>query len=246
VAWTYNQVLQQLALTTNSLGGITTPALLNTVYDTNPLTVANFNIATGSSVFSFLFLKQKMLNSQEGLFMALASTATNPLRGFIESQTASLVYGNPILTNAAGQPVVGAFGVVRDAENGQPLTLNEIEDIRIRVQSSWMILDVYQYAFIGNRVYPTRPEVIVDVCGYERPDADTLDLTTDILLPDVLGSAIVQGAIAECYRDDEYLEQAARAGEFYTAWVKALTSGMAQIEQQTNPTVDAQKGYRAA
>jgi len=240
---TYNDCLRQLALTTNALGGTTTPALLNTVYDTVPLTEANFTVATGSSIFSFNFLKDKLLNAQESLFMALASTATNPLRGAIESQTDSLAYGDPVLVNAAGLPVVGAFGTVRDAENGQPLTLNEIEDIRIRVQSSWMVLDVYQYAFVGNRVYPTRPEVIVDVCGYERPDTDSLDLTSNILLPDILGPAVVQGAIGECFRDDEYMEQAARASGLHAQWVTALSRGMAQIEQQTNPTVDAQKAY---
>lgn len=242
----YNDLLRQLALTTNALGGATTPSALNTAYDVTPLTVANFNVATGSSIFSFTFLKEKLLNAQEGLFLALASTATNPLRGAIESQTAALVYGAQILTNAAGLPVVGAYGTVRDADNGQPLTLNEIEDIRTRVQSSWMILDVYQYAIIGDRIFPTRPEVIVDVCGYERPDADTLDLTDEILLPDILGPAMVQGAVAECYRDDEYLQQSGRAAEFYQAWITALHTGMAQIEPQSNPTPDAQSKYAAA
>lgn len=246
MALTYNSILRELAITVNALGGTTTPALLNTVYDTVPLTEANFTSATASSIFPFGFLKDKLLNAQEGLFMALASTATNPLRGAIESQTASLAYGDAVLVNAAGARVVGAFGAVHDATNSQPLTLNEIEDIRIRVQSAWMILDVYEYAFIGNRIYPTRPAVIVDVCAYTRSDADTLDLTSNILLPDILGPAMVQGAIAECYRDDEFLQQAARAGEFYEAWIKALASGMAQVEQQTNPTPDAQAKYQAA
>jgi hypothetical protein len=243
---TYNDVLRQLALTTNSFGGATTPSTLNSTYNTTPLTIANFNVATGSSIFSFTFLKEKLLNAQEGLFMALASTSTNPLRVAIESQTASLAYGAQILTNAAGLPVVGAYGTVRDASNSQPLTLNEIEDIRIRVQSSWMVLNVYQYAIVGDRIYPTRPGVIVDVCGYERPDADALDLTTEILLPDILGSAMVQGAIAECYRDDEYLQQSGRAAEFYQAWITALRSGMAQIQPQSNPTPDAQTAYAKA
>lgn len=243
MALTYNSVLRDLAIVTNALGNAATPAQLNTAFDTVPLTVANFNVATGSAVFPFGFLKSKMLDAQETLFLALASTATNPLRGFIESQTDSLAYGDAVLVNSTGQPVVGAFGAVRDAENGQPLTLNEIEQIRIRVQSSWMVLAVYEYAFIGNRVYPTRPEVIIDVCGYERPDADTLDLESNILLPDVLGPAIVQGAIAECFRDDEYMEQAAQAGAIFSGWINALRAGMAQVEQQTNPTPDAQKVY---
>jgi hypothetical protein len=234
----YNALLRQLALTVNALVGAR-PATLQTTYETVPLTDANFQ----SSIFSFGFLKDKLLNAQENLFMALASTATNPLRATIESQTDSLSYGDQVLTNAAGLPVVGAYGTVRDAENSQPLTLNEIEDIRIRNQSSWMILDVYQYAIVGDRIYPSRPAVIVDVCGYARPSSDSLDLTANILLPDILGPAMVQGAIAECFRDDEYMEQAQQAGNNYSAWIMALKSGMAQIQPQSNPTPDAQAVY---
>ena len=177
--------------------------------------------------------------------MALASTATNPLRPFIESQTDTLAYGAQISTNAAGLPVVGAYGAVRDAENSQPLTLNEIEDIQARNinPNSMFKLAVYQYAILGDRIFATRAGVIVDVCGYERPDTDSLDLESDILLPDVLGPAVVQGAIAECFRDDEYLEQAARAGTIYSGWVNGLRAGMARIEPQTNPTPDAQTAY---
>jgi hypothetical protein len=248
VALTYNTLLRQLALTTNSLGGATTPAMLNSTYDTVPLTEMNFSVATGSSIFSFGFLKDKLLNSQEGLFLALASTSTNPLRRVVESQTDSLAYAAQITTNAAGLPVVGAYGTVYDAESNEPCTLNELEDIRSRHlnPNSMFILPVYEYAFLGDRVYHTREEVIIDVCGYERPDADALDLESTIILPDILGPAMVQGAIAECYRDDEYLPQAARAGEFYQAWIKALQSGMARIEPQSNPTPDAQKEYAAA
>lgn len=244
----YNTLLRQLALTVNALGGVTTPAALNTVYDTVPLTEANFTSITASSIFSFNYLIDKLLNAQEGLFMALASTSTNPLRRFIESQTDSLAYGDQITTNAAGLPVVGAYGAVRDAETSRVLTLNEIEDIQLRVQNpnSMFKLAVYQYALVGDRVFPTVEEVIVDVCAYERPVTDTMDLTSDILLPDILGTAVVQGAIGECYRDDEYMEQAGQARSYYGQWVAALQSGMAQIQPQANPTPDAQKAYARA
>lgn len=245
VSLSYNDLLRQLALTTNSLGGTTTPAALNTVYNTVPLTIANFTSPTASSIFSFNFLKDKLLNAQEGLFMALASTATNPLRRFIESQTASLAYGAQITTNAAGLPVVGAYGTVRDAMNSQPLALNELEDVQLRAinPNSMFKLAVYQYAIIGDRIFHTRTNVIVDVCAYERPDTGSLDLTSDILLPDILGPAVVQGAIGECYRDDEYMEQAQQARGIYTQWVQTLQSGMAQIQPQSSPTPDAQAAY---
>lgn len=248
MAQTYNNLLRQLAITVNALGGTTTPAQLNAVYDTVPLTEANFTVPTASSIFSFNFLKDKMLNAQESLFLALASTATNPLRKFIESQTATLAYGDQIAVNAAGLPVVGAYGAARDAETGRVLTLNEIEDIQLRVENpnSMFKLQVYQYALVGDRIFPTVTGTIVDVCAYERPDADALDLTSDILLPDVLGEAIVQGAIGSCFRDDEYMDQAAAARSIHNQWLIALHKGMAQIQSQSNATPDAQSKYRAA
>jgi len=241
----YNTLLRQLAVTVNALGDTTSPSALNSVYDTVPLIEANFTVATGSSIFSFNYLKDKLLNAQEALFYALASTATNPLRRFIESQTAALSYGDQITTNAASLPVVGAYGAVRDVETGRVLTLEEIENVQLRVinPNSMFKVRVYQYAIVGDRVYPTVDEVLVDVCAYERPDTDALDLESDILLPDILGPAMVQGAISECYRDDEYLEQSGRAGEYFSRWVQALQSGMAQIQPQTNPTPDAQAVY---
>lgn len=242
----YNTILREIAITVNALGGTTTPAQLNAVYDTVPLTEANFTVATASSIFPFNFLKDKMLNSQERLFWALASTATNPLRVFIASQTASLAYGDVVDTNSDGLTVVGALGAVRDVETEQPLTLNEIEDIQIRNRSTWMRLKVFQYALIGTRIYPTVDAVTVDVCAYERPDTDTLDLTTEILLPDVLGPPMVQGAIGECFRDDEFMEQSRQAMSLHNAWLAALGAGMAQIQQQTNPTPDAQVAYLRA
>lgn len=238
----YNTILRELAITVNALKGAQ-PVALQTTYETVPLTETNFQ----SSAFPFLFLIDKMLNAQEALFMAIASIAEQPLRGFIESQTAALAYGDEILTDSASTPVVGAYGAVYDAVNNEPCTLNELEDIRSRHENpnGMFKLSVYEYAILDKRIYHTRANVIVDVCAYERPDADTLNLTTNILLPDILGPAMVQGAITECYRDDEYLEQAARAGQIFTAWVTALQSGLTNIQPQSNPTPDAQRAYAA-
>lgn len=248
MALTYNTILREVAVTTNALAGTATPAGLNAVYNTVPLRVSNFNAATGSAVFPFRFLLDKILNAQEALFLALAFTPANPLRGFIESQTDALPYGAPILVNSASLPIVGAYGAVRDAESGEPCTLNELEQIRLRHQASWMVLQVYEYAILDKRIYHTREEagVIVDVCAYTRPDTDTLDLTSDILLPDILGPAIVQGAISECFRDDEYTEQAAQAGVIYSGWLTALKAGLSEVRPQSNPTPDAQKEYATA
>lgn len=237
---TYNTILRQLAMTANALAGAT-PAALQTTYETVPLTSANFD----SSVFSFGFLKDKLINSESGLIYAIASTAGQPLRSAIMSQTAALAYGARIVSNAAGLPVIGEYGAVRDSSNGEPLALNELEGIRDRHLNagSMFKLAVYEYAIVDKRIYATRPDVVVDVCAYERPDSDGLDLSADMLLPDVLGPAVVQGAIAECFRDDRYIPQAQAAGSFYSAWVAAIKQGLTNVQPQANPTPDAQRAY---
>lgn len=241
MAVSYNTLLRQLATTLNAFGDATTPSALNAVYDSVPLTEGNFTAQTGSAMFSFNFMKDKILNAQEGLIFAIASTADHPFREVLLSATDPLAYGDLIGTDSAGLPVIGVYGAVYDEDDSEPCTLNEIEIIRLRHQASWMVLSVYEYAILDKRIYHTRADVIVDVCAYDRPDTDALDLTDNIILPDVLGEAIVDGAVAMCFTDDEYLEQGGRGGQLYSAWIAAIKGG--QTAPQSNPTPDAQKAY---
>lgn len=241
MALTYSTLLRQIAMTCNALVGAV-PATLQSTYATVPLTAADFD----SSVFPFGFLKDKMINSQEGLIMAIANTDNHPFRASLISQTASLAYGVLIPeANSAGAKIVGMYGAVRDATSFEPCTLNDVESIRSRHLNpgSMFKLAVYQYAIVDKRIYHTRTNVIIDVCAYTRPVSDSLTLTDNILLPDVLGPAIVQGAIAECFRDDQYIPQAQAAGSLYGAWIAAIKGGLSNVEPQSNPTPDAQKAY---
>ena len=225
---TYNDVLRTVALAVDALVG-TVPADLETAYSTNPLTSANF----ASAILPFTRLKDAVLNAEAGLVAAVLSTDNHPWREPFRDATAALAYGDPIPdTGAGGGTVVGGYGAVYDSTNDHPCTRNELEQIRDRVinpNSMWKI-DVYWYAINDRRLYHTRTAAKVDVCTYDRPDALTLDLTDPILLPDVLVPAYVDGALAECVRDDEFTTQAQLFGAMYTAWINGIKSGLTSVD----------------
>lgn len=225
---TYNDVLRQVALAVDALVG-TVPDDLETTYSTNPLTSSDF----ASAILPFTRLKDAMLNAEAGLVAAVLSTGDHPWRESFRDVTAALSYGDPIpAVGAGGGTVVGIYGAVRDSSSGQPCTRNELEQIRDRVinpNSMWKI-DVFWFAINDRRLYHTRPTATIDVCTYDRPDALTLDLTDDILLPDVLVPAYVDGSLAECVRDDEFVTQANLFGGMYAAWLAGIKSGLTSID----------------
>jgi hypothetical protein len=228
---TYNDVLRQIALAVDALVG-TIPADLETTYSTNPLTSADF----GSAILPFTKLKDAMLSAEAGLAMAVLSTGDHPWRESFRDATAPLTYGDPIpAVGVGGGTIVGIYGAVRDSTSGEPCTRNELEQIRDRVinpNGMWKI-EVFWFAINDRRLYHTRTAATIDVCTYDRPDALTLDLTADILLPDVLVPAYVDGALAECVRDDEFAEQAGLFGGMYTAWINGIKSGLTSVDPTT-------------
>lgn len=231
MAVTYNDILRELAISVNAITGAT-PSLLETSYSTSPLTSANFQ----SSIIPFTGLKDKMLGGQEDVISIVASTGDHPWRAFIETQTTSLPYGSLVSTNSAGVPVIGSWGDVRDAVSGQPCTKNELRQIQDRVinpGNMWLI-SVYWYARSDQRIYHTVANVIIDVVAYVRPDADTLDLTAAILLPDDAAAAIINAALMRCIRDDEFMAQSARFGELFNAWVSQVKAGYVSVNSTSD------------
>lgn len=225
---TYNTVLRQIAIAVNALTGAVA-ATLETSYATVPLTSANFQ----SSILPFTRLKDAMLNSEAALINTVLSTAEHPWRASFTSQTAPLAYGALIpATNAGASVIVGSRGAVRDSVSGEPCTKNELEQIRDRVinpNGMWKI-EVFWYAVDDQRIYHTRSNVVVDVCTYARPVADSLVLTSNILLPDITVPAYVDGALMECVRDDEFMAQAERFGGMFNAWQNAIKAGLTTID----------------
>ncbi len=227
MAVTYGNVLREIALAVNAVTGAT-PALLQTSYSTVPLTSANFQ----SSIFPFLGLIDKMLDGEAELITTVASTSNHPYRSALMSQTDNLAYGDLVATNAAGDLVIGVMGDVRDAATSEPLTKNELRQIQDRVVNPggmWLVA-VYWYCLSDRRIYHTVANAVADVVAYVRPDADTLDLTTNILLPDDALPAYVHAALMACIRDDEFMAQGARFGELFMGWVAQVKAGYSPVD----------------
>lgn len=229
MAYTYNMALRQLGLKTNSIVG-TQSTDMESTYATSPLTSANFN----STIYTFLFLKEQILNAQEGLLLAIALTEKHPWREFVgPSSVNNLSSGDRVTTTAAnGAQRVGAWGAVRDTSDSKPCTRKSLRQVQDRIDNpnTLWIMPVYWFAQDGDRIRHTRTTVNLDVCTYTRPDAAALSLTSNILLPDILGPAIVDGAVMMCFRDDENLVQAGRSGELYAAWLNAIKAGQTVVE----------------
>lgn len=225
----YNTIVRQVAIAINSLIG-TVPTDLQATYSNVPLTAADFD----SSIHPFGFIKDKVLNAQEGLIMAIASTEGHPWRELIGPSTIDgLAHGARIpAVGANGLQVVGTYGAVRDSTDGTVLTRKKLQQIRDRVANpnGMWIMPVYWFHIEDRRVEHTREEVDVDVCTYERPDSDSLDLESEIIVPDVTGSAMADGAVMECVRDDEFVAQSQTYGTFYQAWLTAIKSGLTVVE----------------
>lgn len=219
---TYSGVIRQVALRSGMLRGAQVESL-QTSYSTDPLTQAELTILKDAPNTPLYALLDYVLNAESGLVSAIASTANHPFRASITEQTSALTYGAVIpFTSSDGSTVVSEiYGAVRDNATSEPMTENQLEQIRDRVQNpddTWLIQQ-YWYAIFDRRIYHTVTSVIMDVCVYDRP-AMSASLSTSIVLPDVLVPAYVDGALSSL--DPQY-------GKIYGEWVVAIRNGQKSI-----------------
>jgi len=162
-----------------------------------------------------------MLNSQGKIITAVAYQGDHPYRAYLTSQTAALTYGLVIpSTDSSGNKIIGVYGAVRDNADGNIMIEGNLSQIRARVSNpgTMFLVDTSLYAIDDRRIYHTTTSVVIDVVTYTRPSADSLTLTSTILLPDDAVPAIVHGALEECIRDDEFVAQAQRFGSIFEEW----------------------------
>jgi len=228
VSVTWNTILRQCAISVNAITGAT-PALLETSYSTVPLTSANFQ----SSILSFTSLKDKAINGESKLISAVASQGDHPYRAVLTSQTSALTYGTLIPSTDSGgtNKIIGVYGAVRDSSGGNVMVKGNLSQIRARVTNpnTMFLVSTGLYATDDRRIYHTTTSVVIDVCTYTRPSADSLVLTSNITLPDDAAPCYVQAALEECIRDDEFMAQASRFGEQFNRWLSGVT-GMNSVD----------------
>lgn len=196
MAVTYNFVLRQIALGARMLRGDSTPGLQTSYEDT---TLNQWDLIPDGK-YPLDSLIDAMLDAEGALANAIADTGGHPWRSYLLAYTSPLTSGDVMpSTDADGNPIIGIYGSVYDGDDASIVcTEQPTEVIRRRLlTSSYWVIPVYYYAMDGNGIIHTRTTVVVQVCFYNRATQLTaVQANNDMLLPDSLVAAIVNGALA--------------------------------------------------
>jgi hypothetical protein len=202
---TYHQILSQIAVRHGALIGGQVVAV-DSSYRTSPLTSAEFG--ENAATFPFSAYKGALLLAEEALVTTIANYVDKPGRGKVYhawrrpllSQTAAISPAAIIpATNSASKQIIGAYGAVRDASNGNELVEHAVDDIQRAkrgIADGWIKTAVYQYAIDGDFIDHTRTTVKIDVCTYDGAAQGTaIDSNSAMLLPDAVGFVLVCGGV---------------------------------------------------
>lgn len=224
----YHDLMAAVAVRVNALDGTDAPQLQVT-YSARPLTNDLFQ----SSIFPFDSIRDSILQAEQKLAEAIALSADRSLRAYIAGETDALGTGDELPSvDSNDVQIIGNFGAVLDGEDGTILTRQPIALVRNRLLSTGVFLvPAYYYALASGRIIHTRDEVVIECCVYNH-DAQVLafDSNEEILLPDTLAEAYINGALAMLVRDDEFVQQANLFAGYFAAALATIPRGA--MEQQ--------------
>lgn len=234
---TYHDILASTALTVNALYG-TSATQLQITYSTRPLTDELFI----SSIFPMNAIRDRILNAEQRLAVAISDSGNHPWRSFLISETAPLANGAIMPSvDKNGIGVIGIYGNVLDGANPALVCTipddQEQEMIRRYTLAPQLWLNpLYNYSLDGNGITHTRTTVTVQVCVYDYATQQAaFDADDMILLPDALAPAYIAGAVAGLVRDDEFMQQAAVFAQYFTASEQAIRQGLTSVGQMAQP-----------
>lgn len=231
---TYSQILRQVALRIDALTG-GQPDAQELIYNSATFSAPSFD----SSIFPFTAIKDAILLAEGKLAGVIASVGNHPDRTYISAVTAALASGSLLpTTSVTAKPIVGVYGSIRDSSDllvCKEKTLEEI-DRRNRNAGGFYRIPMYAYKFDGNRIYHTRPTVLIDVCVWSHTDQQTaLDVGGNMLLPDYLAEGLVCGTMAYLVRDDEFPEQGAYFAAMFRDTLEGLKSPGVSMASKSRP-----------
>ena len=241
MAITTHIVLREAAIRLNALRGAL-PAALETTYGTLPLTSANFQ----SSVFPFTSFLDQETASIARFANVIAETGNHPWRAFLVSETATLLTGALMpSTNAAGDPVIGLYGSVLDADDDTIVCTEYPEQVirrRLNNPTAWVV-PVYGFKMSGDGIIHTRPNgVVVQVCTFNWTTVYNLVANNENFpLPDSLANAVVYDMVGSMIRDDEFIPQAAQYRAVADSIEQTIRKGLTSVSEQVvaGPTLVA-------
>lgn len=131
----------------------------------------------------------------EELAQSVAANLDHPWRSVIQGVTAALSDGDLIPeTDADGTPIIGEYGFVKDAGNGQMLTdMFTASEIRRLNENpgDWRKIEVYAFAILKPRIYHTRDSVTIDVCVLDEADITAAIAADEVpIFPDAAGAYV--------------------------------------------------------
>lgn len=215
---TYHTLAAMAGLKINALLG-TDPAELQTVYSQRPLTDEVFN----SSIFPFDAIRDSLIEAEGKLARTISLSADRVLRSYLRATSAALSSGAALPTTANSKPVIGNFGAVVD-QDGTIMTRQPVALVRNRLLSPALYLaPAYYYALDGATITHTQTAVTLECCVYSAEDQTAaFDADGEILLPDAMAEAYINGAGALLCRDDEFLQQGQYFGQLFTTTMAAI------------------------
>ena len=229
MSYTYHDIAAAVGLRVNALVG-TDLVELQVTYSQRPLTDEVFD----SSIYPFGAVRDAILNAEQKLAEAIAFSADRTLRAYLRSETAALTSGADLPSlDSASDPIIGNFGAVLDgSDQTKVLTRMPVAVVRNRLLAPGIYLvPAYQYALASGQIIHTRTTVILECCVYNAAtQANLFDADEDILLPDTLAEAYINGALAMLVRDDENTQQASIFAGYFAAELAAIPK--AAMEQQ--------------
>jgi len=210
----YHDLLAATALRVNALVG-TDPVELQVTYETRPLTNEMFD----SSIVPMNAIRDALIEAEGKLANAIARSSDHSLRAYLASFTSPLAAGDflPSL-DINGVPIVGNFGACIDAGDSTiMLTRKSVPYVQTILRSPLnYLVPLYHYALDVNRIIHTSTLAILECCAYSAlAQTDAFNANAQILLPDSLAEAYINGAMALLVRDDEFVAQARTYAEYF-------------------------------
>lgn len=229
---TYEQLLHDVALRMNALVGAQFTPLQNT-YAVSPLLPAHFK----SADWPYSSFRDAILMAEEVVALAIASTPAHPWRAYLNSQTASLANGEELpKLDTSNHPIIGVYGGVVDAlptvdfPDGTPCFMQPLEVVRRLVQEAWRIYDLFCYAIDGNRIWHTRPSVLINVCIYDRTTQLTAwNAAGNTVLPDATEPIITSVALSLMVKELSNVVGAEIYSKYADAGLQGIRAGIVGV-----------------
>lgn len=229
----YQDLLHDVALRMNALVGGDVTAI-NTTYNVAVLNASHFK----SVDWPFASFKAAILMAVADFAWAIADTGGHPWRSQLGALTTSLANQAALPSlSAAGREIIGAWGVVRDATSGIPLTEQPLDVVRRIVQETWRKYPLYFFKIDGNYIEHTRTNVVIECCTYSKTEQSTaFDANTEMLLPDVLQLPVVARTISIMTKDGAFEGQAALYRAYGDEALMRIRSGLTTLPAKTLPS----------